>query len=168
MSILTNKHVVVALIVTPILAVLGYFMVDSMVSEKPHAAKAGGHYELVALPNCRYQSGQCVMKNGDFKLTLTASGAAGGNLQLRLESVFPLDAALISQVSSDGSNPPQPMRADDPEGLVWQLQLPPQASGAEVRVAVAVNQAWYYGEAPLLFTEYATVFGKDFRREAEH
>ena len=38
-----NKHVVVAMLVAPVLALIGYFSVDALVAEKPHAAQAGEH-----------------------------------------------------------------------------------------------------------------------------
>ena len=41
---LTNKHVVIALIVAPILAVIAYFATDAAVGEKPHKAQAGKSY----------------------------------------------------------------------------------------------------------------------------
>ena len=48
-----NKHVVVAMLVAPILAILAWFAVDSMVAERAHSAKPGASYKLVAKSNCR-------------------------------------------------------------------------------------------------------------------
>jgi hypothetical protein len=95
-----NKHVITALIVTPILAVLGYFSMDYIVSERPHQAVAGGNYQLVQLPNCRYASGKCELKNGNFKVVVTGETEIDGGLRLHLESVFPLDTAHVSVVNT--------------------------------------------------------------------
>ncbi|MGY0646152.1 MAG: hypothetical protein ACW7DN_16410, partial [Paraglaciecola chathamensis] len=59
-----NKHIITALIVTPLLAIAGYFATDYIVSERPQQAQQGGQYQLAALPNCRYASGKCGLKNG--------------------------------------------------------------------------------------------------------
>ena len=82
-----NKHVIIALLVAPVLAIIAWFAVDRMVAEEPQAAQAGGAYELVAKPNCRYASGECELVNNEFRLelaladgvmTLTASHALDG------------------------------------------------------------------------------------------
>ncbi len=39
--LLTNKHVVIAMLVAPVLAVIAYFAVDASVSEAPKAAQPG-------------------------------------------------------------------------------------------------------------------------------
>jgi NADH:ubiquinone oxidoreductase subunit 3 (subunit A) len=58
-----NWHVIIAMIVAPILAVLAWFAVDYFVAERPHAAKEGAAYSLIAKSNCRYDSGQCDLEN---------------------------------------------------------------------------------------------------------
>lgn len=69
-SILTNKHFVVALIVSPILAVVAWFAVDKIVRPEPIVAEGGAAYPLVAKSNCRYASGECALTNGDIKIVL--------------------------------------------------------------------------------------------------
>ena len=49
-----NKHVVVALIVAPILAILSWYATGFIVDEKEHAMKDGAIYTLVVRPNCRW------------------------------------------------------------------------------------------------------------------
>ena len=66
MGFFTNKHVITAFIVAPILAVLSYYAVDLLLKEQPHVAVAGSSYPLVAQSNCRYTSGRCDLKNADF------------------------------------------------------------------------------------------------------
>lgn len=55
--LLTNKHVVIAMLVAPVLAVIAYFAVDASVSEPPKAAQPGQSYPLAVRSNCRYTSG---------------------------------------------------------------------------------------------------------------
>ncbi len=166
MSILTNKHVVVALIVTPILAVLGYFAVDAMVSEVPHAAVAGGRYELVEKPNCRYNSGVCGLKNGDFELKLSTEWREAGGAQLVLRSIFPLQGARVALVAEGAAEKPvQDMQRVDQQGLNWALELPSLDPDMDrLRVVVAANNTVYYGDVGMKFSLYKTTFEEDFRR----
>ena len=41
MSVLKNKHLVVAMLVAPVLAVLSYFALDVLVGEQPKPAEEG-------------------------------------------------------------------------------------------------------------------------------
>jgi len=66
----TNKHVIIAMLVAPVLAIMAWFAVDYFIGERPHAAKEGAAYTLIAKSNCRYDSGQCDLENSDFKLNL--------------------------------------------------------------------------------------------------
>ena len=95
-----NKHIIAALIVTPILTIIAYFAMDYMVSEKPHKAQAGASYELVEKPNCRYPSGICGLKNADFEVDMHVELLDDGYMQLSLESVYPLDGVKLALVDS--------------------------------------------------------------------
>ncbi|NIB40228.1 hypothetical protein HBA55_11565 [Pseudomaricurvus alkylphenolicus] len=165
MDILKNKHLVVALLVAPVLALISYFAVDSMVSEKPHAAKSGGSYELISKPNCRYNSGQCGLKNGDFEITLSTQWQDGDRMLLQLKSLFPLEGAMVALVQGDqGDAPPVGMKAVDHEGLRWSLDMPRvDPERHRLRLVVSSEQTLYYGDAATKFTLYKTSFDKDFR-----
>lgn len=162
-----NKHVLAALIITPILSILAYFAVDKMVSEKPKAAVAGGSYELIALPNCRYASGICGLKNGDFKVILRVTYLVDGGLLLSLESAFPLQGgriALVENINEVGE--PAALRTKDKEKLNWSVTLPkPQSEDSLIQLAIAANDSLYYAQTGLVFSHYQTKFGEDFRAE---
>ncbi|NOQ87942.1 MAG: hypothetical protein GQ550_03380, partial [Gammaproteobacteria bacterium] len=55
MQILKNKHLILAMFVAPVLAIIAYSSVDTIVSEQPQAAMQGSSYKLAAKSNCRYQ-----------------------------------------------------------------------------------------------------------------
>jgi hypothetical protein len=160
-----NKHVITALIVTPILAIVGYFATDYYVSEQPQKALPGGQYELVQLPNCRYESGQCGLKNGNFKIIVTGNENDQGLLVLKIESEFPIDNARISIVESlDEEDSPVDMFMISDDSTVWQIALETEeAEKKHLRLVVAANDAFYYAETGLVFLNYQTSFGKDFR-----
>ncbi len=161
----TNKHVIAALIVTPILAVLGYFAVDALVSEKPHQAVKGASYKLVAKPNCRYSSGVCELTNGDFEVRITLD-QEDNQLLLTLESVFPLEGGKVSLSAADEENPlPSALYAVDEQQRRWQTTFFQPYTGVEMmHIVLAADGSLYYGETVAAFAEYETSYGEDFRR----
>jgi hypothetical protein len=119
--VLTNKHVVIAMIVAPILAVMAWFATGQFAGETPQAAVPGQSYPLVEKSNCRYPSGACDVENEGLRLRLTA-GEAGGN-ELLLTSSHPLDGVVLGVGSADEETEPAAMRAADGQRLEWRLQL---------------------------------------------
>lgn len=162
-----NKHIISALIVTPILAVIAYFSTDYLVSERPHQAKPGGRYQLIQLPNCRYASGKCELKNGNFHVVVTGNSDVGGSLLLNIESIFALSEAHVSVVrTQDETGGPIAMRAMSDDGTQWQAQLEViKPLENFLRVVVASEGAVYYAETPMPFLNYETSFKKDFRKK---
>lgn len=162
-----NKHVITALIVTPILAVIGYFAADYFASERPQQAKAGESYQLVPLPNCRYASGKCVLKNGNFKVVITGDAEESGGLSLRLESAFALDDVYVSVVSEpDMDEAPMQMKSLSDDRKHWQVAMfVPNAIEQSLRLVVTTDGAVYYAESGMPFLNYETSFDKDFRKK---
>lgn len=160
-----NKHIVTALIVTPILAIGGYFATDYIVSERPQQARAGGQYQLVQLPNCRYASGECGLKNGNFKIVVTGKTGDDGVLSLQLTSVFALDDARVSVVRDLAEIVgPGLMKSVSADGKIWQADLQVIDAGEQfLRLAVMADGAVYYAETAMPFLVYETSFKKDFR-----
>lgn len=164
-SILTSKHTITALIVTPILAIIAYFGVDRMVSERPHKAEAGAVYKLAAMSKCRYQSGECTLKNGNFALTLRPEFRSEHVIKLRLESAFPLQGAKISIAPDSAVDyPPMEMEAESADGKVWLIRTSvPATEAPQLRVVATADGAQYFGQTGLEFTVYQTSFERDFR-----
>ena len=162
----TNKHVIIALIVAPILAVIAYLATDALVGEKAHKAQAGQSYSLVALPNCRYPSGHCTLKNNEFKLEITAEPIAEDAFRIQLSSAHPLQGVklALAQEQADQNTPtPSAMTATDSSGQQWAITLSHSASPNRLQVVAAAADALYFGETELAFMRYETAFGDDFR-----
>lgn len=160
----TNKHVIAALLITPVLAILGYFMVDSIVSEKPHKAKPGAHYQLVAKPNCRYSSGVCSFKNGEFEANITIDQTPSHTV-INIVSDFALDGGQVSFSYDDVNATPVELYASNANNTHWQASFVHDYSGKEtLRLVLAASGAMYYGETHAAFGEYKTSYGKDFRQ----
>lgn len=168
MSLLTNKHVLVAMIVAPILAVITYFGIDYVVKEKPHAAKAGESYPLLAKSNCRYFSGQCNLENSDFKASLIVK-EADGRPALHLESSHSLDGVMVG-IAQEGSNieQVQPKAMTTHSDLKQQWVLPLSSNVDEtttLAIVISANGSQYFGETIMAFSKYEAIFKEDFRRE---
>lgn len=160
-----NKHVVSALIVTPILAIIGYFATDYFVSERPKKAQPGGQYQLAQLPNCRYASGKCELKNGNFKIKVTGTASESGDLFLQVESEFSLDEAYVSVVKDPSDEAaPIAMQSYSEDKKTWQVNVQATMPTEQyLRVVVATDGAVYYAETTMAFLNYETSFHKDFR-----
>lgn len=161
MQLLKNKHVIAAMIVTPILAIIAYFATDYIVSEKPKKAVAGSQYKLMARSNCRYQSGLCTLKNGDLELDVRIARVTGTRVEIQLESNTPLQKVLAALGPSGDDSAPVAMAGLE-DSRYWKVQLDHNdLAGSALRLAVIVADATFYAETGTAFAEYETTFSRD-------
>ncbi len=161
-GVLTNKHLIVALIVAPILAILAYYAADAYVSEKPHKAVEGGSYPLVAKSNCRYESGKCTLNNGDIEITLVSNKSVDNQLAIHLHSSLPLQGAKIAFTDNNAQPFPETMISMNNEQTEWQISIADTIKdNTLLHIALAVNDTFYYGESGTVFTHYATGFSRE-------
>ncbi|MCG8668798.1 MAG: hypothetical protein MI867_05250 [Pseudomonadales bacterium] len=163
-----NKHILAALIIAPILSIISYFAVDHVVSERPHKAMQGAAYELVPKPNCRYQSGVCEMKNGNFEIKLHVDRLENGELAMRLSSEHPLKGVGISISNNEKiATHPSSMKPIDNSYQQWAVTIsaPTTENQAtnKLRLALTANESFYYAESGLAFVDYETTYDRDFR-----
>lgn len=153
MSILRNKHALTAMIVAPVLAIGAYFAFGLVVDETPQPAKEGQSYQLVEMPNCRYDSGICGLKNGDFKLEIVAEWEGEGELLLMLKSEFPLEGVKLAQVKKGASEEtPANMHANSEDGLLWSLKIQnPEPDHDRLRLVASSSGALYFGDVAMKF-----------------
>lgn len=152
MNVLKNRHVLVAALVAPLLALIAYFASDYFFSEAPQVAVEGQSYPLVEKPSCRWESGYCGLKNNEFELDLAVREVDGETLLL-LESVFALEGVMLSvgREETEGAQP-VPMRAADEEGRRWSLPLIVTAPGQDrIRLVAAADGSLYYGDVSTAF-----------------
>ena len=148
----TNKHVVVAMLVAPVLAIMAWFAIDYFIGERPHAAKEGAAYTLIAKSNCRYDSGFCDLENSDFKLNLRPISVTADSVQLEMTSAFPLQSAILGMVNNGVAAAPSPMVATNDEGLHWTTRIDaPAGDNATIRVAATAQGSTWYAEVPTVF-----------------
>ena len=156
MSSWKNKHMVIAMLMAPVLALIAYFGVNFMVGENPQVAETGNSYKLVEKPNCRYSSGMCGLKNADFELTLTFEWLDSGQMRLNLESEHPLDGVLVASVKGEAEeDPPKDMLPVGPDGLFWALDIPrPDPQQHRLHLVASAAGVLYFGDAATKFTLY--------------
>lgn len=154
MNLLKNKHVLTAAIVTPILVLVSYFAIDFIAGEKPHVAKQGQSYRLVEKPNCRYNSGRCGLKNGDFELDLVVESPASNKPLLKISSVHPLDGVMVALLENEkNEQSPREMIPKGEGGLAWSIELEPfDPDYDRLRLAASARESLYFGDVALKFT----------------
>jgi len=162
MNILKNKHMILAMFVAPVLAIIAYFSVDYMVSEKPQAAQQGSSYKLAAKSNCRYQSGNCTLKNGDVEVELRARRIGDKEVELTLFSELPVQHAIISYLTGDFESEPKQMNVTSAKTnnrhIILQLDDPEKSI---LRLALNISDVMYYAETTAVFVDYETSFSRD-------
>ena len=152
MSMLTNKHVLAALLVAPILAVLAWYgagQLNDDEEQKPAPAQAGNSYPLIERPGCRYAGGDCGLSNEDFKLAIVLMPTG----QLRMVSAVPLDYVLVGLESANDQGPVKalPVSAEQ-DRWVHNFAVVP-SSEDRLRVVTGVCGASWFGEVALTFME---------------
>ena len=154
MSFWKNKHLLSAAIIAPILGLISYFAVNALVGEKPHTAETGQSYLLVEKPNCRYASGNCGLRNGDFELQLSFERLENDQLLLKLRSANPLEGVVLAMVENEADEgQPVDMRAMGNDGLIWALDIAtPDPERHRLHLAASSNQVLYYGDVATKFT----------------
>ena len=146
----TNKHVVIALIVAPILSILAWFAVGEFAGEKAKPARWGESYPLVEKSNCRYESGRCELANEGFKLTLEVTRGT----DLLLASAHPLRRVMITVGDPTQERPPVAMTAVDGAGLKWQYPMTAMPGSADrIRLVATTEHNAYFGDAATVFIE---------------
>lgn len=162
MSFFKSKHVVVAMIVTPILAMLGYYVTDLFVKEKAQPAVAGNSYALLAKSNCRFTSGECDLTNGNFRSKITVRDE-GGIQVLYLEANHPLNGVTAGFVENDITSEPVKMNSVNNDQLSWSIPMTVTANEKSIlRLSMMAYGSHYFAETTLGFSKYETSFNKNF------
>lgn len=153
MDFFKHRHVVVAAIVAPLLALMAWFSIDFFVGEKPAPAQEGASYPLTETPGCRYPGGRCELKNGDFELALALEPADGFGLVLSLTSIVPLQGVRVG-LAAAGEEMAEPvaMQPTGPEAREWRVTFGRLQVGEDrLRLVASAGGALYFGEAATAF-----------------
>ncbi len=162
MQILKNKHLIMAMFVAPALAIIAYFSVDYMVTEKPKAALPGSSYKLAAKSNCRYKSGACTLKNGDIEVQIRARRVGEKEVVLTLFSELPIKNVIISYVAGDITTQPEQMNASTADTEDWHAIVKlDEPENSTLRLAMNIAGSMYYAETTAVFVDFETSFSRE-------
>ena len=110
-----NKHTKVAVLVAPLLAVLGYIASDYFIE---HDADKNKLITLTSESSCEVLTGECVLISGDFKINVFDK--AGSTV---VNSTFPLDEAVLFLVNENNIATAYPLTQVQ-SNYYWQAQTP--------------------------------------------
>ena len=153
-SVFTDKHVVIALLVAPILAIASWYAVGWLAGDlaESEVAESGQAYPLLERSGCRYEGGECRVSNGDFILTLTM-GTVDNEGAIYIQSALPLESLLVG-LRSSGDRPPLAAQRQSNNTRDWMfLGQEPIASDDALRIVAVTGGAAYFGEVSLTFTQ---------------
>ncbi len=154
-----NKHIMVAMIVAPILAIISYFATDYAVSDQPIAAAEGESYALLARPNCRYESGECTLKNGDIELQLRIEFEQDSGRVLMAKSNQPLTGIRVALVNGEEAQEAVALERTASDGTIWMMPLSLHSQESNgLRVAFESSGRVFYASTDTAFFDYDTIF----------
>jgi len=160
-----NKHVLVALVVAPILAILAWFATGMLVDEEGHTMKDGGLYTLNVKSNCRWESGKCSLKNEDIEIDITGKYTSY-TLELQMKSSVPLSEIKIAY---DKNDKPQPMLYDKKTEL-WTGVLDLKHKAEFINAVFIINSTVFYAQFPTTFLnpkDRVFEFEKEYEKEKQ-
>jgi len=144
----SNKHLIVAFIVGPLLAILAWYAVGRLVGERAAPAVSGEAYPLLEKSDCRYASGHCKLENQDFKLVLSIEHR-GMETVLVLASSHILEGVMVSVALPDSVPEPTAMY---PDGKQWIASLKSVPELKErIYLVASGGGSQYFGDAATLF-----------------
>jgi len=148
--------------VAPVLALIAYFATDYVVSEQPHAARQGNSYILAAKSNCRYQSGQCTLQNGEVEVKVRVERITGSLIELILHANMPLQNALASFVVGDDETEPAVMQPAVSEENTWRARFKlVEPENSSLRLVLELSDSFFFAETPAVFIDYDTSYSRD-------
>ena len=152
-KVFTNRHVVIALIVGPILAILAWIGVGQIAGEKAAVALAGNSYPLVEKSDCRYESGHCKLENEDFKL-LVRLEKRGIDPVLVLQSAHALEGVVMSIAEPGSEKAPVAMRSSGTQNSEWVIPLEEMPTSRQrIYLVASSGGVKYFGDVATLFIQ---------------
>ena len=139
-----NRHTKIAILVAPILAILGYALSDMYMESKAMEKRL-----FVLEPEagfCDVMGQNCILTSGEFKVSLYQQQEL-----TTLNSTFPLDTATLFTVSQDGDVKAYPMGMKDSPYYWYQAtqipQLHSEAGSKQIlRLILTIKGGQYVGE----------------------
>jgi hypothetical protein len=155
--VLSNRNLVVAVLVAPVLAILGWWAVGEFTGEKAQSAQEGRTYPLLEKSNCRWASGLCDLENVDFRLVLTYEEDDSGHY-LAVRASHTLQGILVTVGPSESELSPVAMTAIGEQGTQWRMAVDgrPEAQ-VRIRLVARASGSTWFGDASAKFLQSEVV-----------
>ncbi len=110
-----NKHTKLAILIAPLLLVIGYIGSDYFIQYQSEQDKL---FQLVPDGSCDILAQNCVLKSGEFKVNVFDKDGV-----TTVNTTFPLDSAILFMVEQDDKTIAYPLKmADSP--YYWNSSTP--------------------------------------------
>ena len=150
---LTHRHVVVALLVAPCLALLTWYATGIFITNdknKLMIAKPGDAFPLMERSGCRYPGGHCKLVNKEVVIRISSEEKGRFNFI----SSLPLQGLLVGLASHTDTPPIRVLsHSSDSQTWIWQPVKWPTTHDA-IRLVAMANEVSYFGEASLMFLSH--------------
>ncbi|MEM8983894.1 MAG: hypothetical protein AAGC71_12765 [Pseudomonadota bacterium] len=145
-----SPHIIVALLVAPVLAVLAYFAASKLVGDTAGPAQRGASYPLLVGANCRRSSGQCQLSNAQLRIDLTMTAYSDAAITLELYASNTFDGVLIG----DGTDKATASPFERIAPLRWRVALPHPSDAATLPFVAVADTTAFFAELPTDFLQH--------------
>lgn len=138
-----NKHTKIAILVAPILTILGFALADLWEENEAQQARA---FELVPFGHCDVTNQKCVLKSGEFEINVMDDNGI-----TTVNSTYPLDTATLFLVDKENQVTPYPLGMKD-SPYYWKRETPigtlvsNKGDSAKLRVIIEIKGGKYFAE----------------------
>lgn len=136
-----NKHIKLAILIAPFLAIGGYIATDYYDNYKIDQKR---YHKISVEGNCDVKQGKCLLKGAGLLLEFSTTGDI-----TNLESSYPLDSAAIG-LKGDEKNKPHNLKPDS-NRKNWTIPTREYSNsneddGTTIRIIVSANDHLFFSE----------------------
>lgn len=138
-----NRHTKIAILVAPILTIIGFALADLW---EEHAAKEVRAFELVPFGHCDVSHKKCILKSGEFEINVMDEKGI-----TTINSTFPIDTATLFLVNKEGQATPYQLGMKD-SPYYWKRETPlgkyvkNKGDSYKLRVIIEIKGGKYFAE----------------------
>lgn len=138
-----NKHTKIAILVAPILTIIGFALADLWEESEAKKVRA---FELVPFGHCDVSNQKCVLKSGEFEINVMDEKGI-----TTVNSTFPIDKATLFLVDKENQATPFPLGMKD-SPYYWKRETPlgtyisNKGESYKLRVIIEIKGGKYFSE----------------------
>jgi hypothetical protein len=138
-----NRHTKIAILVAPVLILLGYVLSDMYVEHEASKLKI---VELVPFGHCDVKNQKCVLKSGEFEINVMDEKGI-----TTVNSTYPLDTATLFLVDKKNQATPYQLGMKD-SPYYWKRETPigtliaNKGASTKLRLIIEIKGGKYFSE----------------------